>query len=168
LAFRKLKRTFTEAPILQHFDPAKPIILQMDASGFAIADILNQYDVFGVLRPVNFYSRKCSPAEQNYDTYDRKLLAIVETLNQWRHFLKGANYKVLIRCDHMNLEYFQTSKCSPGDKPGGRKFFRLTTSSSNTRMAPRTPPMAHLDGPTTRSATKCLLPDYWQPPSGTI
>ena len=39
-----------------------------------------QYDVFGVLRPVNFYSRKCSPAEQNYDTYDRELLAIVETL----------------------------------------------------------------------------------------
>jgi hypothetical protein len=27
LAFRKLKRTFTEAPILQHFDPAKLIIL---------------------------------------------------------------------------------------------------------------------------------------------
>jgi hypothetical protein len=110
LAFRKLKRTFTEAPILQHFDPAKPIILQTDASGFAIAGILNQYDVFGVLRPVNFYSRKCSPAEQNYDTYDRELLAIVETLKQWRHYLEGANYKVLIRCDHKNLEYFQTSK----------------------------------------------------------
>jgi len=65
LAFRKLKRIFTEAPMLQHFDPAKPIILQMDTSGFAIAGILNQYDVVGVLRPVNFYSRKCSPAEEN-------------------------------------------------------------------------------------------------------
>jgi hypothetical protein len=80
LAFRKLKRTFTEAPILLHFDPAKPIILQTNASGFATAGILIQYDVFGVLRPVNFYSRKCSPAEQNYDTYDQELLAIVETL----------------------------------------------------------------------------------------
>jgi len=110
LAFRKLKRTFTEAPILQHFDPAKPIILQTDASGFAIAGILNQYDVLGVLRPGNFYSRKCSPAEQNYDTYDRELLAIVETLKQWRHYLEGANHKVLIRCNHKNLEYFQTSK----------------------------------------------------------
>jgi len=83
LAFRKLKRTFTEAPILQHFDPAKLIILQTDASGFAIAGILNQYDGFGVLRPVNFYSRKCSSAEQNYDTHDREVLAIVETLKQW-------------------------------------------------------------------------------------
>jgi len=110
LAFRKLKRTFTEAPIPQHFDPAKPIILRTDASGFGIAGILNQYDGFGVLRPVNFYSRKYSSAEQNYDTYDPELLAIVETLEQWRHYLEGANHKVLIRCDHKNLEYFQTSK----------------------------------------------------------
>ena len=63
LAFRKLKKAFTVAPIFQHFDPQKPIILQTDASGFAIAGILNQYDGFGILRPVNFYSRKCSPAE---------------------------------------------------------------------------------------------------------
>jgi len=110
LVFRKLKRTITEAPIPQHFDPAKPIILQTDTSGIEFAGILNQYDVFGGLRAVNFYSRKCSPAEQNYDTYDRELLAIVETLKQSQHYLEGANYKVLFRCHHKNLEYFQTSK----------------------------------------------------------
>jgi len=82
VAFRKLKRTFTEAPILQHFDPAKPIFLQTDAAGFAIAGILNQYDGFRVVRQVNLFSRKCSSAEQNYETYDRELLAIVETLKQ--------------------------------------------------------------------------------------
>jgi hypothetical protein len=56
LAFWKFKRSFTDAPILNHFDPAKPIILQTDASGFAIARILNQYDGFRILSPVNFYS----------------------------------------------------------------------------------------------------------------
>jgi len=35
---------------------------------------------------------------------------IVETLKQWQHYLEGANHKVLIQCDHKNLEYFQTSK----------------------------------------------------------
>ena len=110
LAFRKLKKAFIDAPILQHFDEAKPIILQTDASGFAIAGILIQYDGFGTLRPVNFYSRTCSPAEQNCDTYDRELLAIVETMKQWRHYLEGANHRILIQCDHNNLEYFQTSK----------------------------------------------------------
>jgi hypothetical protein len=34
IALQKLKRAFTEAPILQHFDPEKPITLQTDASGF--------------------------------------------------------------------------------------------------------------------------------------
>ena len=110
LAFRKLKRTFTKAPILHHFVPAKPIILQIDVCGFANAGTLNQYDGFGVLRPVNFYFRKCSSAEQNYDTYDRELLAILETLRQWRHYPEGANHKVLIQRDHNNLEYFQTSE----------------------------------------------------------
>ena len=109
LAFQKLKMAFAEAPIHQHFDPAKPIILQMDAGGFAIAGILNQYNGFGILRPVNFYSEECSPAEQNYDTYDQELLAIVETMGQWRHYLEGANHEILIQCDHKDLEYFQTS-----------------------------------------------------------
>jgi len=109
LAFRKLKKPITEAPILQHCNPQTPIILQTDASGFAIAGILNQYYGFGIFRPFNFYSRKCSPAEQNCDTYDRDLLAIVETMKQWRHYLEGTNPKVLIQCDHNNREYFQTS-----------------------------------------------------------
>jgi hypothetical protein len=109
-ALQKLKRAFTEATILQHFDADKPITLQTDASGFAIARILNQFDCFGVLRPTSFYSRKCSPAEQNYDTYDRELLAIVASMKQWRHHLEGARYKILIQCDHKNLEYFQTTK----------------------------------------------------------
>jgi hypothetical protein len=109
-ASQKLKRAFTEAPILQPFDAEKPITLQTDASGFAIAGILNQFDGFGVLRPTSFYSRKCSPAEQNYDTYDRELLAIVASMKQWRHHLEGARYKILIQCDHKNLEYFRTTK----------------------------------------------------------
>jgi len=42
LAFRRLNRTFTEAPILQHCDRAKPILVQPDPSGFPIAGILNE------------------------------------------------------------------------------------------------------------------------------
>ena len=109
-AFRKLKRAFPNAQIFNHFDPAKPIIRQTDASGFAIAGILNQYDGFGILRPVNFYSRKCTGAKQNYNPYYRALLAIVETMKQWHHYLEGANHNVLIQCNHKNLEYFQMSK----------------------------------------------------------
>jgi len=96
--------------MLQQFDLVKLIILQTDTSGFAILGILKQYDGFMVHRLVNIYSRKCSAAEQIYDTYDRKLFAIVETLKQWRHYLERANKKVSIQCDQENVHYFHTSK----------------------------------------------------------
>ena len=110
MRFWKLRRTFTEALILKHFDLARPIILQHNASGFAIAGIRNPSNVCGVLRPVNVYSTKCSSAAQIYDNYDRELSAIVDTLKQWRHYLEGTNDKVSIWCDHQDLDYFQTSK----------------------------------------------------------
>jgi len=163
LEFWKLKRTVTETPILQHFDSAKPFILKTDASGFAIAGILNQYSVFGVLRPVCLYTRMCPPADQNSVTYDRELLAIVETLKQWRHHLEGANYKVLFGAIRKISNTSNNPNYCPDDKPDGRKFFRIMTLSSSTWKAGRTRKMAHPDGPTTRWATKVLWHDYWQP-----
>jgi len=110
LAFRKLNRSLTDAPIPNHFELAEPTISQTDASSFAIAAIVNQTDGFGILGLVNLYSRTCPDAEQNYDTYDRELLAIMEIFQQWRHYREGADHKVLIQRDLKNLEYFQTSK----------------------------------------------------------
>jgi hypothetical protein len=110
LTSRKLKKAFPEALILQHFNTQTWIILQADGCGFTITGILNRYDGLGMLRAVNFYSRKCYPAEQHYNMYDRERLAIVDTMKQWRHYLVGTNDKVLIECDHTNQEYFQTSK----------------------------------------------------------
>jgi len=108
--FSQVKKGLYWRTILQHFDPQKLIILQTDASGFLIACILQPFDAFGILQPVNFYSRKCCAAKDNYDTYNQELLVIVATIKQWRHYLEGANHKILVQCDHKNLKYFQTSK----------------------------------------------------------
>jgi hypothetical protein len=66
LPFCQLQQAFTEAPILQHSKLPKVIILQTDASSFTIAGILNHYDGFRILNPVNFNYGKSSYAEQNY------------------------------------------------------------------------------------------------------
>jgi hypothetical protein len=148
-AFQKLKRAFTEAPILQHFDAEKAITLQTDASGFAIAGILNQFDGFGVLKPTSFYSWKCSPAEQNYDTYDRELLAIVASMKQWRHHLEGARYKILIQCDHKNLVYFQTTKVLSRRQAGWAEI-----------LFPYDFTIEHLDGTKNPANGPSRRPDY--------
>jgi hypothetical protein len=51
-----------------------------------------------------------SPAELNYDIYDKELLAIYEAFCQWRPYLEGARHSVLVVTDHNNLQYFTTSK----------------------------------------------------------
>jgi Reverse transcriptase (RNA-dependent DNA polymerase)/RNase H-like domain found in reverse transcriptase/Integrase zinc binding domain/Chromo (CHRromatin Organisation MOdifier) domain/gag-polyprotein putative aspartyl protease len=108
-AFDKLKILFTTAPILKHFDPDLEITLHADSSGAALSGIISQWHN-GILHPVAFWSRKCTPAECNYDIYDREMLAIVESMKHWRHYLEGAKYPIQIRSDHKNLETFMTTK----------------------------------------------------------
>jgi len=110
LAFWKHKMAFTDTLILQHFNLQELVVLQTDARCVAVSGMLNQYDRFRLLWPVDIYSHKCSLPKQNYDKYDQELVAIVETLNQWRHYLERTDHKVLIQCEHINVEYFQTSE----------------------------------------------------------
>lgn len=109
-AFEQLKRLFTQAPILRHFDPTLPIYLYTDASGFAISAILCQKDERDLLHPVAFWSRKSNPAECNYDIHDTEMLAIVSAFQHWRHYLEGASHTVTVYTDHKNLEVFMSTK----------------------------------------------------------
>ena len=78
-AFELLKEAFTKAPVLSHFNPELPIILECDASNWAIAGILSQLDPStGKIHPVAYHARSMIPVELNYDIYDKELLAIVE------------------------------------------------------------------------------------------
>jgi hypothetical protein len=82
-ALNKLKRRFTEAPIL------------MD----------------GVLHPIAYHSRQFIAAEINYEIHDKELLAVVDPFKCWRRYLEGVLKMVLVYSDHQNLEYFMTTKC---------------------------------------------------------
>ena len=46
-------------------------------------------------------------AEQNYNTYDLELLAIVKALRHWRPLLAGLPHKIKVFLDLMNLKYWQ-------------------------------------------------------------
>ncbi|KAH9270612.1 hypothetical protein BASA83_007207 [Batrachochytrium salamandrivorans] len=57
----------------------RPFILETDASDYAISGVLSQYDDSNTLRPIAFYARQMNSAEQNYEIYDKELLAVVES-----------------------------------------------------------------------------------------
>jgi len=108
-AFEELKTRFTTAPVLATHDPELPMVLETDASDFAVGACLSQkHD--GKLQPVAYYSRKMTPAELNYDVHDKELLAIVVACKQWRSYLEGPKYPVQVWTDHKNLTTFTTTK----------------------------------------------------------
>jgi len=51
-----------------------------------------------------------SPVERNYEIHDKEMLAIVRALEEWRHFVEGAEHRCEIWTDHKNLQYFMTAK----------------------------------------------------------
>jgi RNase H-like domain found in reverse transcriptase len=108
-AFEMLKEAFTTAPILRVFDPKKEIMVETDASDYAIGAVLNQ-ESEGKSHPIAFYSRKMSAPELNYDIHDKELLAIVEAFKEWRVYLEGPEHQVLVYTDHKNLVAFTTTK----------------------------------------------------------
>jgi len=53
--------------------------VEMDASGHVIGGVQSQ-EQEGKWKPIAFLSRTMQPVEQNYEIYDKELLAIVEAL----------------------------------------------------------------------------------------
>jgi hypothetical protein len=110
-AFEELKRAFTSAPMLMHFDPKRKILIETDASGYALSGVISQwYEGEDRWHPVAFYSRKMTSAERNYITGEAEMLAIVEACRQWRQFVEGAQHTVRVITDHCNLRTFLLNK----------------------------------------------------------
>ena len=108
-AFLALKKAFTSAPVLAHFDPSRAIVVETDASDFAIAGVLSQVDDNKFLRPIAFYSRKLTDSELNYEIYNKEMLAIVTCIGEWCSYLEGSTLPFTVYADHKNLEYFLTT-----------------------------------------------------------
>ena len=105
-AFSELKRAITAAPCLALPEETKPFILHCDASGYATGAVLMQEHAEG-LRPIAFLSKKMNDAEQRYPVHEQELLAILNALKAWRHYLGGRHFTILT--DHQSLQYVETS-----------------------------------------------------------
>ncbi len=105
-AFKELKRRMAEDVILAIPNDDDPFRVEADASEGASApfSVSNRMEVW---RPVAFMSKSLSVTEQNYEIYDKELLAIMLALSEWRHYLMGAAKDVEIWTDHQNLQYYR-------------------------------------------------------------
>ena len=108
-AFETLKKLFTTEPILAHFDPDLPCILEADASGWATGGTLSQRNKRGRLQTIGYFSAKNTPAEANYTIHDKELLAVIKCAEEWSSELRASPH-ITVLSDHKNLQYFTASR----------------------------------------------------------
>lgn len=108
--FEALKTLFVSTPILYRVDFSKAFFMETDALDFALIAVLSQIGTNGKLHPIAFYSRKFLAAKMNYEIHDKELLAIVDSFQEWHHYLEGASSPVTVYIDHKNLEYFRLAR----------------------------------------------------------
>ena len=93
------------------WDPALPVDLYSDASNFAAGCYISQIQD-GESRPLVYDSFTLLPAERNYDTYRRELVAIVKFTKKYSHML-NAEYQSVVHTDYkplvgfLNAEYHE-------------------------------------------------------------
>jgi transposase InsO family protein len=110
-AFDTLKRLITSAPILSSPDNSRPFRIEADSSDFATGAVLSQQSADDdKWHPVAFLSKSLSAVERNYEIHDKEMLAIIRAMEDWRHFLEGADHQFEVWTDHKNLEYFRSAK----------------------------------------------------------
>ena len=114
-AFQRLKCHLTSAPVLQVADPAKPYILQTDASDRGLGAVLSQHDPLGEEHRVALASRKLLPRETKYSTIEKECLAIVWALQFFHVYLYGQSFTILT--DHQPLAWLQSEEHEPEAHP---------------------------------------------------
>ena len=112
-SFHCLKSALTEAPVLAYpsTDPADKFILDTDASNFGIGSVLSQIQN-GTERVIAYGSKALSKSQRNYCTTYRELLALVEFIPHFKHFLMGRSF--VVRTDHSSLRWLMRFKDAEG------------------------------------------------------
>jgi hypothetical protein len=97
-AFDNIKAAIAKETVLAYLDFSKPFEIYMDASSAQAGAVITQDN-----RPIAFFSRKLSKAQQKHSVTEIELLAIVETLKlkEFKGMLLGQDIKVYT--DHKNL-----------------------------------------------------------------
>ena len=80
---QKEKIVTTHAPILTKWIPNSEMIIETDASDYALSAIVSSRTPDSKIHPIAFHSHSFNSAELNYDTHDKELLTIFEAFKHW-------------------------------------------------------------------------------------
>eukprot|EP00253_Pinus_taeda_P016180 PITA_16180 len=96
------KDKLVSAPILRGPNWALPLHIHIDASNKAIGAALGQVEE-KLPYAIYFFSKNLSKAEMNYTVTEKEFLAMVHSLNKFRHYIIG--YQTFVHTDHAAIRY---------------------------------------------------------------
>ena len=105
------KDALANASLLAYPSSDAPTCLMTDASDTAVGAVLQQY-INGTWHPISFFSRKMTPAETRYSTFDRELLAVYLAIS-----LKVAHSMYLQTTSLSHMLYIHVLTVIPHVKP---------------------------------------------------
>ena len=108
--FGKLKEVFTTEPVLAISNINREMRVKVDTSDYVTGGVLLLKCENNKWRLVAFISKLLNAIEQNYEIYDKEMLAVIRCLEIWRHYLEEEKLEFEIWMDHKNLQYFMTSQ----------------------------------------------------------
>ena len=102
-AFAGVKNALCTAPVLSLPNLQRPFEVVCDASGVGLGAVLIQDG-----RPISFWAKRLSEAEQNYAVGEQEMLAVVHALELWHCYLDGQDFTVVT--DHSPNVFFANKK----------------------------------------------------------
>jgi hypothetical protein len=82
--FDTLKEKISTAPVLTLLNLQQTFEIEIDASGYAMGELLMQYR-----KPIGYHSGTFNQVGVNYPTYDEELYGLVQRVKKWKHYLLG-------------------------------------------------------------------------------
>ncbi len=90
--------------ILALFNLEKNCIVKINTFNHVFAEVLSQKNFKDYLHSVVYFFKKHSFAECNYKIYNKKLLAVILTFQEWCMKLEDSLSTIQVLSDHKNLE----------------------------------------------------------------
>ena len=67
--------------------------VEVDISDYVTEGVLSIKDKNEQWRPIAYLSKSLNKIKRNYETHDKKILAVIRGLENWRCLLKGIKFK---------------------------------------------------------------------------
>lgn len=104
---QRLISVFTSHPVLTVFNPDLKIEVHCDSSSVGFGAILMNVEPSGAKKIVGYFSRRTTPTESNYHSYELETLGAVKCFKFWEHFLLYHPFVLYTDCRSFQLSYLK-------------------------------------------------------------